>query len=145
VTWLVSCGVDRVYHFGTATLHGRANIGFFHPIHGISMRGFTMEKPDDRESIHEAAREAIDKDELARVLELAADGEYGQDAAEALRENTADEIVANVLAATTHARRRGRLPTGEDIGDAADERRVCCCQPQPQSQYWEPAILKVER
>lgn len=94
-----------------------------------------MGEPDDSISIHEAARDAIDEEELERVLEVAASGEYEEDAVEALRAVTADGIVADALAATAHARRRGRDLTGEDVGDAADERRACCSPPQ--SRHWE--------
>lgn len=99
-----------------------------------------MENSDDRNSIHEAAREAIDEDELARVLALAADGECGEDAVVALREVAADEIVADALAAARGARRRGRPPTGDDVGNAADERRECC----PGSPRYKQTLLKME-
>lgn len=100
-----------------------------------------MKEPDERASIHAAAREAIDEDDLAQVLELTAGEEYEQDAVAALREVTADELVADVLAATAHARRRGGPLTGADVGDAADRRRLRCCQPEPLTQ---PTSLKVE-
>lgn len=120
--------------------------GIFDSIQCILKTGFTMEKPDDRNSIHEAAKEAIDEDALARVLELAAGSDCEQDAVEALREVAADEIVTDVLVATGRARRRSRLPTGEDIGVAADERQVCCCEPRSRNlETTEALILKAER
>lgn len=91
--------------------------------------GFTMRQPNAQNQLHEAARQAIDEDALAEVLELAAGEECEHDSAVALREVLADEIVADALAATQHARRRGRLPTADDVGDAADERRKCCLPP----------------
>lgn len=91
-----------------------------------------MTKADAQNRIHEAARQAIDEDALAEVLELVAGEECEQDAAVALREVTADEIVADALAAAQRARRRGRVPTCDDVGDAADERRECCFLPPMQ-------------
>lgn len=90
-----------------------------------------MTTPETPNDIHEAAREAIDEDALAQVLELAADGECEQEAVEALHEVVADTITADVLAAQRHARRRGRFPTPDDVGDAADKRRECCTPPTP--------------
>lgn len=106
--------------------------------------GFTMKKPNERNSIHEAAKKAIDEDGIAQVLELAGGEECGHDAVEALQEVIAEEIVADALGAAAHARRRGRSPTGEDIGGAADERRSCCSQQE--AVYSSPRrLIKVER
>lgn len=85
-----------------------------------------MKKSDEPDSIHEVARDALDDEELARLLELAAGGECNQDAVDALQAVTIETLVADVVAAVRHARRRGQLPTGEDVGDAADKRRSCC-------------------
>lgn len=106
-----------------------------------------MGKSDDRTSIHTAAREAIDEAGLAQVLELAGAGGCGDDAVEALREVAADEIVADALAASKHARWRGRPPTGSDVGAAADERRDCCpgsSSAEETSFGREPLLFEVE-
>lgn len=105
---------------------------------------FTMKKPNERNSIHEAAKKAIDEDDLARVLELAGGEECGHDAVKALQEVTAEEIVADALGAAAHARRRGRELTGEDIGGAVDERRSCCSQQQTVHSSYQ-RLIKVER
>lgn len=88
-----------------------------------------MKGSDDRTSLHEAVADAIDEEQLARALDLATDGEYEQDAVAALHVVAAEEIVAVVLGATDRARRRGRNPTGDDVGDAADDRQECCIRP----------------
>lgn len=80
----------------------------------------------DADPMHEAAREAIDEAQLAEILEQATDGAYDEDAGRALREVLADEIVAISRAAIDRARRRGNPLTGDDVGDAADERLSCC-------------------
>lgn len=85
-----------------------------------------MKKSDEPESIHEVARDAIDDEELARLLELVGGGECNQDAVDALQAVTTETLVADVVAAVRYAQRRGRLPTGEDVGNAADQRRSCC-------------------
>lgn len=76
-------------------------------------------------SIHEKAKEAIDEDVLAEVLEQTVGAECEQDVVEALREVTADEIVADARAAARYARHRGRGDslTADDVGNAAIERR----------------------
>lgn len=94
-----------------------------------------MKKPDDRGTIHEAAKEAIDEDALAGVLELAAGEECEHDAATALREIATDEIVAVALGGAARARRRGRFPTADDLGDAADQRLMCCGRSPPKMEF----------
>lgn len=76
--------------------------------------------------MHEAAREAIDEAQLAEILERATDGAYEASAGHALREVLADELVAISRTAIDRARRRGNQLTGDDVGDAADERLSCC-------------------
>ncbi len=91
-----------------------------------------MKGQDTDESIHEAAREAIDEEGLARVLELAAGEDCDDDAVAALHEVTADTLVADALAASGAAGWRGRGPTGEDVGAAAEKRRSCCEREPPE-------------
>lgn len=85
-----------------------------------------MKKRDTNDSIFETARDAIDEEGLARVLELAAGEGCDDDAVAALHEVTADTLVADALAAARVAGWRGRYPTGEDVGTAAEKRRSCC-------------------
>lgn len=94
--------------------------------------------------IHEVARQAIDEDALAEVLELTAGEACEADAVAALQEVIADEIVADAVAAAQRARRRGRLPTGDDVGDAADDRRVCY-PPEVKNRPLKPAYTEIER
>lgn len=86
-----------------------------------------MKNHDQRETIHEAALDAIDEDGLERVLRLATGEERcDEGAVTALRTVTADTLVADALAAAAAAGWRGRFPTGDDVGDAAERRRSCC-------------------
>lgn len=98
-----------------------------------------MSKIADADSMHEAAKEAIDEAQLAEILEHAADGAYDEDAVDALEEVLADEMVAIVRSAIDRARRRGNQTTGEDIGDAADERVSCCGDRQ---RRWYPLMAE---
>lgn len=85
-----------------------------------------MKRRDDDGSIHRAAYEAIDEDALERVLELAAGDDCDPEAVAALHTVAADTLVADALAAAGAAGWRGRFPTGDDVGDAAERRRSCC-------------------
>lgn len=98
-------------------------------------------KRDDRDyTIHDAARDAIDEDGLARVLSLAADTKDCEDeAVAALHAVLADTLVADALAAAAAAQWRGRGPTGDDVGQAAERRRSCCEEEPPEG----PTILKI--
>lgn len=95
-----------------------------------------MPTTDDSQELVEAARAAIDEEALAEVLELTAEAEYGAAAPAALREVLTDELVADAVAAADRARRRGRGPTGDDIGAAADRRRECCGPPMQPTHAW---------
>lgn len=100
-------------------------------------------KRDDRDhTIFDAARDAIDEDDLARVLALAADAEdLDDEAVAALHAVATDTLVADALAAAAAARWRGRAPTGDDVGEAA-ERRRSCCDDKPTEESMELKILK---
>lgn len=73
----------------------------------------------ERVTIHEAAKEAIDEDALARVLALAAGGKFEDEAPTALREIATDEIVAIALGGAARARRRGRVLSADDLAEAS--------------------------
>lgn len=92
-------------------------------------------KRDDRDyTIYDAAQDAIDEDELARVLAMAADTEELDDeAVAALHAVATDTLVADALAAAAAAGWRGRPPTGDDVGEAAERRRSCCNDKSPGS------------
>lgn len=100
-----------------------------------------MKRTDDGDSIYEAAHDAIDEKALARVLELAAGEGCDDEAVAALHAVTAETLLADALAAAAFARRRGRQPTGEDVGNAADKRRSCCDQNEVE---WEFTSAKWE-
>lgn len=86
-------------------------------------------KDKDRElNLLEIAREAIDEDDIALMFERTTD-DCDYDAVRALQEVTAQMLVRDLLATVEHARLRGRDPTGDDVGDAAQRRRGCCMQP----------------
>lgn len=103
---------------------------------------FPMKRPHDGgDSIYDAAHDAIDEEALARVLELATGEGCDDEAVAALHAITAETLLADALAAAGYARRRGRLPTGEDVGSAADKRRSCCDQNEIE---WEFTSAKWE-
>lgn len=90
----------------------------------VFLVNFAMSDQNMRRSTRDAARQAIDENALGRVLDLAAGEECDESAVQALHEVAVDEIVADAEAAARRARRRGRrVPTPDDVGDAADERR----------------------
>lgn len=86
-----------------------------------------MKKDDDDQSMHRIAKEAVDVQVLARILEAAGGEDCEDEAAEALREVVADDIVWYALATATYARRRGQILSPQDIGNVADNRCGCCC------------------
>lgn len=104
-----------------------------------------MPRPDPKDSIQAAIREAIDEEVLAEAIERALSEECDTDEVTvALREVAAEEITSTLSVVLAHARRRGRCPTGEDVGRAADERRRCG-PPMHVPMASDPAgIMKVE-
>lgn len=78
-------------------------------------------------TIHQLARSAIDEDALIELLETVSDEGYDAEAAEALRQVAAEDIVRYVLRAAVRARRRARILTAEDVADIA-EGDGCCCE-----------------
>lgn len=101
-----------------------------------------MKDRDRDDNIYDTARDAIDEDGLTRVLMMAAEtDDLDYEAVEALHAVVTDTLVADALAAAAAARWRGRLPTGNDVGEAA-ERRRSCCDDQPPSPPMVPTSLK---
>lgn len=93
---------------------------------------FPMKRDDPDHTIYDAAQDAIDKDGLARVLALAADTEdLDDEAVAALHAVATDSLIADALAAASAAAWRGRAPTGDDVGEAAERRRSCCDDKPP--------------
>lgn len=91
-----------------------------------------MQEGDREDNIYDAARDAIDEDGLARVLMIAAETEdLDAEAVAALHAVLTDTLVADALAAAAAAQWRGRVPTGNDVGEAAERRRSCCDYPPP--------------
>ncbi|PSP31417.1 hypothetical protein BRC64_10075 [Halobacteriales archaeon QH_10_67_22] len=84
-----------------------------------------MDDQNDPESVYEVAIEAFDEETFAEMLELAAGEECEEAAASALKAVTAETVAADVQTAVRYARRRGRTPTGEDVGTTTDQRRDC--------------------
>ena len=78
-------------------------------------------------SVHRLALEAIDEATLDRILQRASGEDTDRDAARALRQIVADDIVEIADDAASFARRRARAPTPEDVASVADRRCDCCC------------------
>lgn len=81
-----------------------------------------MSKSNHDDSIDDLIRLALDDDTLSQVLAELGDGDFQDDAVRALREVFVDEILEVASAASKHARRRGRRPTGDDIADVMEKR-----------------------
>lgn len=86
-----------------------------------------MKDRDVDATIHQLARAAIDEDDLIELLEAVSDEGYDAEAAEALRQVAAEDIVRYVLRAAVRARRRARILTAEDIAEIAERDGSCCC------------------
>lgn len=99
-----------------------------------------MSNADDDRSIRSMAEQTIDEDALAELLAVTTEGEASDETVAALQAVVVDTLIADLLAATQYARRRGRTPTPDDIGEAADDRRDC----DTNAGYSTPYILKWE-
>lgn len=125
-------------------LYTRTTTWIFDGLRLISWLRFTMKRDERDYTIYDAAREAIDEDGLAKVLALAADTEEPDDeAVAALHAVATDTLLADALAAAAAAKWRGRNPTGDDVGEAAERRRSCCDDERPEGPM-ELKILKGE-
>lgn len=125
------------------TAEARTILYVFTGLLNSSWLRFPMKREDRDYTIYEAAQDAIDEDGLARVLAMAADtDELDDEAVAALNAVATDTLVADALAAAAAADWRGRVPTGDDVGKAA-ERRRSCCDDEPQGPPTIPTSLKV--
>lgn len=84
-----------------------------------------MKTTDDGERF-EMAREAVDQELLHELLEEVSGRDVDQEAARALQEVAAEEILLAAIGASTRARRRVRAPEAEDVAAAVEDRRGCC-------------------
>lgn len=103
-----------------------------------------MRKSDNGQSIHRFVKDAIDEDALAAILEHASDAECNQEAVDALHEVLADEIIDLAFGASRFARRRGRLPTGDDIVDVKERQCECFPQTHMMMALMDPEHAKIE-
>lgn len=85
-----------------------------------------MPSDKDDSAVHRLALEAIDGDALERILEQSSGEDTSRDAARALRQIIADDIVWIADDAASYARRRARAPTADDVATVADNRCDCC-------------------
>lgn len=81
-----------------------------------------MSNSEDYFEMLEQAREALDEEELAEILERGTDGEYDEDAVTELLEVVAKEILAVSGSAIHHAWDQDESLMGDHVGDAADQR-----------------------
>lgn len=96
---------------------------------------------DDDPTLRDHAKRAIDEEELQALFDGIAGDDVDREAIQALRAVAVDELLETALAAVSRSERRGRSPTGDDVGAAADDRHNCC-GPSPPAK--EPLSLKVE-
>lgn len=122
------------------TLYARTTTWIFDGLRRIRWLRFTMKRDNRDYTIYDIARESIDEDGLERLLRMAAEtDELDEEAVSALHAVTTDTLVADALAAAAHAEWRGRAPTGDDVGVAAERRRSCCDDKHPEG----PMVAKI--
>lgn len=122
---------------------GKSCVGF-NMLTAIWIVGCTMRKSENGRPIHRLARNAVDEDALAEILELASDEECNREAVDALRAIIVDEIVDLAFASTWYARRRGRHPTGDDVAEVKESRCECVPQTYAMMLSADPDYSKIE-